>query len=83
MAASIADKPVDSVNCPECGYNNITGSETSLIHECPETIYPNQYRGKGDKNLYESYEFALVMGNTQLLYHSQLKLGITSRCSTK
>jgi predicted RNA-binding Zn-ribbon protein involved in translation (DUF1610 family) len=27
MAASIPNKPVDSVNCPECGYNNITGAE--------------------------------------------------------
>ncbi|TVY90596.1 hypothetical protein LAWI1_G003828 [Lachnellula willkommii] len=28
MAASIPSKPVDSVNGPECGYNNVTGSET-------------------------------------------------------
>jgi len=28
MAASIPNKPVDSVNCPECGYNNITKAKT-------------------------------------------------------
>jgi hypothetical protein len=28
MAAFIPNKPVDSVNCPDCGYNNITGAAT-------------------------------------------------------
>jgi len=27
MAASIPNKPVDSVNCPECGYQNVSGVE--------------------------------------------------------
>ena len=28
MAAFIPVKPVDAVNCPTCGYNNISGAKT-------------------------------------------------------
>jgi hypothetical protein len=27
MAASIPNQPINNVNCPECGYQNVSGAE--------------------------------------------------------
>jgi hypothetical protein len=34
MAANVGVLPVNEVNCPKCGYNNITGATTCAAKGC-------------------------------------------------